>query len=268
MGWRRLTRNLLGCAWGQGLVVSYSRVIMAGLYRDQGVVLRTVKLGEADKIITIFTQGHGKVRAVAKGVRRTQSKFGARLEPTSHVALQLHEGRNLDVLTQCETIESNRALREGYMLLTHAIPMLEAVDHLTQEREANAAMYRMLTGALRTLASRGSALVTTAFFWKLLALEGYEPRINGCARCDVSASIEPLFSFDLHEGGGLCRGCAMGGGRRLSPEAFALLARILSGGLNDALNESPSDASHDIERLALAAIEHHLERRLRSGALI
>ena len=125
--------------------------VMPGLYRDEGVVLRTIKLGEADRIVTIFTQGHGKVRAVAKGVRKTTSKFGARLEPTSRVALQCYKGRELDIVTQAETLESNRALREEYALLTHAIPMLEAVDQVAQEREPNPALYRMLTGALRTL---------------------------------------------------------------------------------------------------------------------
>src|SRR6185312_14619277 len=98
---------------------------MSGLYRDEGVVLRTTKLGEADRIITIFTQGHGKVRAVAKGVRKTSSRFGARLEPASHVALQCYKGRELDVVTQVETIEAHRTLRENYTTLTHAVSMLE-----------------------------------------------------------------------------------------------------------------------------------------------
>ena len=106
---------------------------MPGLYRDEGVVLRTIKLGEADRIVTIFTQGHGKVRAVAKGVRKTMSKFGARLEPTSRIALQCYKGRDLDVVTQAETLESNRMLREDYALLTHAVAMLEAVDQVAQD---------------------------------------------------------------------------------------------------------------------------------------
>ena len=126
---------------------------MPGLYRDEGVVLRAIKLGEADRIVTIFTQGHGKIRAVAKGIRKTTSKFGARLEPTSRVALQCYKGRELDIVTQAETLESNRALREEYALLTRAVPMLEAVDQVAQEREPNPALYRMLTGALRTLAT-------------------------------------------------------------------------------------------------------------------
>src|SRR6201989_3108334 len=101
---------------------NYTDVV--NLYRDQGVVLRTIKLGETDRIVTILTQGHGKVRAVAKGVRKTTSRFGARLEPTSHVALQCYRGRELDVVTQVETLEAHRALREEYALFTHAIPML------------------------------------------------------------------------------------------------------------------------------------------------
>ena len=105
------------------------------LYRDQGVVLRTIKLGEADRIVTILTQTSGKVRAVAKGIRRPGSRFGARLEPTSHVALQCYRGRELDIVTQVETIDSFRALREHYGCLTHAISMLEAVDQIAQERE-------------------------------------------------------------------------------------------------------------------------------------
>ena len=157
---------------------------MPGLYRDEGVVLRTNKLGEADRIVTFLTQGHGKVRAVAKGVRKTTSRFGARLEPTSHVALQCYEGRELDIVTQVETIDANPGdPRELYALLTHAVPMLEAVDQVAQEREPNPALYRMLTGALRALARAQNPLVTPAFFWKLLSLEGFHPMLDGCARC-------------------------------------------------------------------------------------
>src|SRR3954447_10402179 len=189
---------------------------MPGLYRDEGVVLRTIKLGEADRIVTIMTLGHGKIRAVAKGVRKTTSKFGARLEPTSRIALQCYKGRELDIVTQAETLESNRALREEYALLTHAIPMLEAVDQVAQDREPNPALYRMLTGALRALVETRSPLVTPAFFWKLLSLEGFHPMLDGCARCSASPPAEAsdgaegngereLVAFDLNEGGTLCR---------------------------------------------------------------
>src|SRR6267378_6952647 len=165
---------------------------MPGLYRDEGVVLRAIKLGEADRIVTIFTQGHGKVRAVAKGIRKTTSKFGARLEPMSRVALQCYKGRELDIVTQAESLDSNRVLREEYSLLTRSVPMLEAVDQVAQDREPNPAMYRMLTGALHALATTRNPLVTPAFFWKLLSLEGFHPLLDGCARCgepDVGPEI-------------------------------------------------------------------------------
>ncbi len=251
------------------------------LYRDQGVVLRTIKLGEADRIVTIFTQGAGKVRAVAKGVRKTTSKFGARLEPTSHIALQCYRGRELDVVTQVETLDTYRVLREDYTLLTHAIPMLEAVDQLTLEREPNPVLYRMLTGALRTLAERRSPVVAPAFFWKVLTAEGYQPILDACARCGASpeGGADPeqampaesevvLVAVDLDEGGTLCGPCARGGGRRVSPEALALLRRVLGGGLNAALAEPPGRAVAEIEHLGVAALEHHIERRLRSAALL
>jgi DNA repair protein RecO (recombination protein O) len=243
---------------------------MPGLYRDEGVVLRTIKLGEADRIVTILTLGHGKVRAVAKGVRKTTSKFGARLEPTSRIALQCYRGRELDVVTQVETLEVHRVLREEYTLLTHAIPMLEAVDQVAQEHEPAPALYRMLTGALRTLAERRSPVVTPAFFWKLLSLEGFHPMLDACARCSTPGAggdAEPI-AFDLDEGGVLCRACARGGGRSLSPAGLDLLSRMVGGGLNGVLAREPGPETHEIEQLGIRALEHHVERRMRSTALL
>ena len=246
---------------------------MPGLYRDEGVVLRTIKLGEADRIVTVLTQGHGKVRAVAKGVRKTSSRFGARLEPMSRVALQCYKGRDLDIVTQAESLDANRVLREEYALLTRTVPMLEAVDQVAQDREANPALYRMLTGALRTLASTRNPLVTPAFFWKLLSLEGFHPMLDGCARCgeaddELDGGERALVAFDLDEGGTVCRSCARGGGRPISPEGLALLRRVLGGGLNGALAEAPGPAAHEVEQLGIRALEHHVERRLRSAVLL
>ncbi len=95
------------------------------LYREHGIVLRTYKLGEADRIVVLLTQGHGKVRAVAKGVRKTRSKFGARLEPCSHVSLQLYEGRELDIVTQAESVDHFRAIRDD---LDNACGELAEID--------------------------------------------------------------------------------------------------------------------------------------------
>ena len=114
------------------------------LYRDHGIVLRTHKLGEADRIIAFYTAGHGKVRAVAKGVRKTKSKFGARLEPTSHVAAQFYEGRNLDIVTQVETVDHFRTIREDLDRFARASAMLEAVDQVSEDAPPSAALYQLL----------------------------------------------------------------------------------------------------------------------------
>jgi DNA repair protein RecO (recombination protein O) len=236
------------------------------LYRDQGVVLRTIKLGEADRIVTILTRGNGKVRAVAKGIRKSTSRFGARLEPTIHVVLQCYRGRELDVVTQVETIDVLRRLREHYGSLTHAISMLEAVDQVAQERAANPALYRMLVGALRTLAVSPSPMVAPAFFWKLLSLEGFHPLLDGCARCGDEAG--PFLAFDFAEGGVLCGSCSRFGGRRVEADAISLLRQILGGDLRGALSTPPDRPGAEVERLGVAALEYHLERRLRSAALL
>ena len=126
------------------------------LYRDQGVVLRTIRLGEADRIVTFVTEGHGKVRAVAKGVRKTKSRFGGRLEPLTNVSVLFYEGRELDIVSQAETIDHFRPVRDDLDRLGRANALLEAVDQVAQEREPNARLYQMLVGALRALSAADS----------------------------------------------------------------------------------------------------------------
>lgn len=230
------------------------------LYREAGVVLRTIRLGEADRIITFLTEGRGKVRAVAKGVRKTKSRFGSRLEPISHVAVQLYEGRELDTVTQAETIDHFRPIREDLHRVARATALLEVVDQVAQEGEANAALYRMLVGALRSLAARSSPLLVTGFYWKLLSLEGFHPMLDECAGC---GSDGPFVAFDLTEGGVLCRSCRRG--QPVSEEAIALLRHILGGSLASALAEPVSPFTSEAEGLATRAMEHYLERRLRTS---
>ncbi len=180
------------------------------LYHDQGVVLRTYKLGEADRIVVFLTRGRGKVRAVAKGVRKTKSRFGGRLEPTSHVRLLFYEGRELDIVTQAESIDTFRQIRDDLDRLGQAVSMLEACDQLAQEREANARLYEMLVGALRTLSGEHAPLVVPAFFLKVLALEGFRPQVEGCVACGDPG---PLVSWNLEDGGLLLHRPPPGHGR-------------------------------------------------------
>ncbi|HEX6595678.1 MAG TPA: DNA repair protein RecO [Acidimicrobiales bacterium] len=232
------------------------------LYRETGVVLRTMRLGEADRIVTFLTSGRGKVRAVAKGVRKTKSRFGGRLEPLNHVSLLLYEGRELDVVTQAESLEQFRAVREDLDRLAKATSLLEAADQVAQERHAATRLYTMLLGALRALAVGDSPLLVPAFFLKVLALEGFHPILDACAGC---GSDSELVAFDVAEGGALCRSCA---GRlsalALSPDGLALVRRVLGGDLGSCLREPPSRATAEVDKLATRSLEHHLERRLRS----
>ena len=233
------------------------------LYNDRGIVLRTHKLGEADRIATLLTRDHGKVRAVAKGVRKTKSRFGARLEPPCHVDLLLYEGRELDIVTQAETVDMFGALRDDFDLLARALSMLEAADHVALEREPNPQLYGMLANALRTLASRDAPLVVPAFFLKLLALEGYRPQVEVCVVCGTD---DTLVSWSIDEGGLRCG--AHRQGSAMSPEAVTVLQQILGGQLGTALNEPLSPVTAEIDHLAVKALEHHLERRLRSVATL
>lgn len=229
------------------------------LYRDHGVVLRTIRLGESDRIVTMLTHGRGKVRAVAKGIRKTKSKFGGRLEPMTHVSALFYEGRELDLVTQAESIDTFRSIREDLDRVGRATSMLEAVDQVSQEGEQNVRLYQMLVGALRALETRQAPVILGAFFWKLLAAEGYQPVLDQCSSCGAA---DELVAFDVDAGGALCRTCRTG--IPISAEALDLARRILGGGLSGALDEPAGPAVHENETVATRALEHHLERRLRS----
>jgi DNA repair protein RecO (recombination protein O) len=224
------------------------------LYRDEGVVLRTMRLGEADRIVTMMSKGHGKVRAVAKGVRRTTSKFGGRLEPLSHVSMLCWQGRELDIVNQAEVTDTFRAVREDLSRVAKAFTVLEVVDQLAQERHANPRLYDMLVGALRALDGRDSELLVPAFLLKALALEGSEPVLDECVSCGARQ--------DLVAGGVLCRSCRRG--RAVSGEALSVLRRILGGGLAAVLVEPAGPVTGEVAELTTEAMEVHLDRRLRS----
>ncbi len=219
-----------------------------------------MRLGEADRIITFITPEHGKVRAVAKGVRKTKSKLAGRLDLLTHVSLLCWKGRELDIVTQAEVIDVFRPIREDMDKMPVAFTMLEAVDQVAVERHPMPELFRMLVGALSTLAGEGGAVLLGAFLWKLLALEGVSPVVDECAACGEPAD---LVAFDQEMGGFLCRSCRSGHG--VSPEAVALIRHILGGQLRLALAEPAGRATAEVERLATAAVEYHLDRRLRSA---
>jgi DNA repair protein RecO (recombination protein O) len=235
---------------------------VSGLYRDAGVVLRTYKLRESDRIVVIHTAENGKVRAVAKGVRKTKSKFGARLEPMSHVRLLLYRGRELDIVTQADAIDSLAPMLSSLDRASQGLAALEAVDQLSLERQPNPQLYRMVVGVLRTIAERPSPVNVPAFYWKLLAHEGVRPQLDACVRCGAGA---PLVAFDLAEGGVLCRDHRSG--QSINRDALDLMRDILDGRLVQALATDESPTTHEVAALATRALEFHIERRLKAVAM-
>jgi len=238
------------------------------LYRDQGVVLRTIKLGETDRIVTLLTQGHGKVRAVAKGVRRTKSKFGARLEPFSHVDLQLYTGRNLDIVSQAESIRAyGQTIAGDYSAYTAGTAVLETADRLTaEEKEPSLRLFLLVVGALRSLAEQAhpSGLVLDAFLLRAMSVAGWEPALHGCARCGEEG---PHRHFSVPAGGMVCPACRPTGSSMPSPVTIELLEALLTGDW-DRAEASQGTNRREGSGLVAALLQWHLERGLRSLPLV
>jgi DNA repair protein RecO (recombination protein O) len=179
------------------------------------------------------------------------------------VQLLLARGRtDLDIVSQAEAVETIAPLVVDLDHMTNGIAMLEAVDQLAIEREPAPHLYRMLVGALRTVARRSGPVVVPAFYWKLLASEGIAPLLDECARCGEPG---PFVAFDMDQGGVLCRNCRTGA--PLSEDALELMRMVLGGRLNEALDTTASPATHEVAAHATRAMEHHIERRLRTVAM-
>ena len=239
-----------------------------GTYREQGIVLRTYKLGETDRILNLLTVGRGKVRAVAKGVRRPGSRFGGRLEPYGLVELQLYEGRNLDIVTQAELIESNAAVREDFALSACAATMAEVTDVVAQEGERDNRLFLLLRSGLQALAAQPPtpSIFVDAFLLRLASAVGFHVFTDACAAC---RSPGPHAFLSVSHGGMLCRDCAPAGTKALDPETIEVV-RLLASNEWAALpraarNEGPRRVAGSFAR---AFVEHHLDRRLKSYALI
>ena len=239
-----------------------------GLYRDEAVVLRTQRLGEADRIVTLLTRHHGRIRAVAKGVRRTKSRFGARLEPFSHIDVQLHEGRSLDIVTQVESLTAFGAeIVDDYGRWTVGQAILETAERLTpEEHQPQIQQYLLLIGALRALSAKehDAELVLDAFLLRSLSVAGWAPSFDACVKCGQEG---PHPWFHVPSGGALCAQCRIPGSVSPSPEVLELLAALLTG---DWVVADSSDVRFRREASGIVAahLQWHLERGLRSLPLV
>ncbi len=236
------------------------------LYRDEGVVLRVQKLGEADRIVTILTRRHGRVRAVAKGVRRTRSRFGATVEPFSHVDLQLYAGRSLDIVVQAESLTSyGQDLVADYARYTAGTAVLETAERLTaEEREPSLRLFLLVVGALRTLVQpepvRDPGLVLDAFLLRAMSVAGYAPALADCARCGAPG---PHRAFSVPAGGTVCPACRPAAAASPSPAALSLMLHLLTGDWESA-DSTDARTRREAGGLVAAHLQWHLERGLRS----
>ncbi|MGH2457736.1 MAG: DNA repair protein RecO, partial [Chloroflexota bacterium] len=241
------------------------------LLRTEAVVLRRHDLGEADRIITLFTAHFGKLRAVAKGVRRPTSKLGGHLELFTRSQILLARGRNLDIITQVETIESFLGLREDLWRAGQAYYAAELLDRLTEDHAENQALFALLVATLDRVANaRRPDQAVRLFEVQALDLLGYRPEITRCVKC--REPLEPdRTSFSVSDGGALCHACRSSSpsSRVLSPNALKVLRRYQSGDwptvsrlrLGDELGE-------ELERLLRDYTQYVAETQLKSAAFV
>lgn len=232
-------------------------------YRDEGIVLSGHKLGEADRIVTVLTRSHGLVRAVAKGVRRTKSRFGSRLEPFMLIDVQCHVGRNLDIVTQVELIEPfARGIGADYDAYSAASVMAETASRITEAEPVSRAQFLLLVAAIRSLC-RGEhppRLALDAYLLRAMSVAGWAPSLADCAQCGAPG---PHRAFSAALGGAVCSGCRPSGAALPDTDALDHLAALLTG---DWARAEASDLHDQMDGSKLVSdwVSWHLERNIRS----
>jgi DNA repair protein RecO (recombination protein O) len=238
---------------------------MAGSVKTEAVVLRSMRFGEADRILHLYTPTRGRISAIAKGVRKTRSRFGGRLEPFFHLRLVLHEGRSdLLTVTSAETVAAHARLREGGPTLDAAARACDAVNRLFGEAEAHPPVFHLLCNELALLEgdpAQATHANQLAFRLKLLLAAGFAPQLAACAAC---GEREHLVGFSGAAGGVVCPACEAGG-FPLAEEAHAFLTDALARPLAEAPAGSPR-ALRQAERAIAETVEHHAHVRLRAAA--
>ena len=230
------------------------------LYSEHAVVLRTWKLGEADRIISMYGAKSGKIRAVAKGIRKTKTKFGGRLEPISYVNVQCWKGRDLDIVTQVESIDLFGSIKNDLERLRKGLGIVEVIEELVGDAGPDMEIFRLLVRVLRRLEEDDSHYLLSGFLWRLLQVEGLSPQMDSCAECGKDAGELSYFSSS---GSGLvCR--AHEDSTYISREAITVIGWICNGELNRALALGDSQVRQEVESLAVAQIESLLNHKVKA----
>ena len=238
---------------------------MAGPVKTEAVVLRSIRYGEADRILHLYTPHRGRVGAIAKGVRRARSRFGGRLEPFFRLSMELHEGRGeLLTVTGAHTLEGHPRLRGDARALDAAARACDAVARLFETSEAHPAVFNLLCRALALLDERAGSggagptrAAALAFRLKLLLAAGLAPQLGGCASC---GEREHLRGFSGAAGGVVCEACEAGS-FPLSEEAHSFMAAALARPLTEAPTAGDA-ALGQADRAISVTLEHHAHLRL------
>ena len=237
---------------------SYPRLM---LRHDRGIVLRSYPFGEADRIVVLLSPQSGKLRTVAKGVRKTKSRIGGRLESFSDVDLVVYEGRNLDIINQVSVRDPHAGMRTELDRVTAASTMAEATDAVAQEDESSVALFELLSEGLGVLDS-GPAHpdIVTAFLLQLAGVVGLAPSLEVCAGCGRETGLD-RFSFSA--GGVVCESCRPDGAVKLRTGMTAYLAGLANTELAE-LSDADESMSGEAMGVVRRFMEYHLERRLSS----
>jgi len=238
---------------------------MGGSFKTEAVVLRSIRFGEADRVLHLYSQDRGRVGAVAKGVRRVKSRLGGRLEPLSRVRLVLHEGRGeLCTVSAVDSVNAHPALREQRASLERASQACEAVLRLFDSAEPNRAAYNLLCNQLALLDSNPTGATRSqslAFRAKLLLAAGFAPELASCATC---GEADHLSGFSPSAGGVVCSGCEAGS-FPLDGNAHRFMVQSLAQPLAEA-PEASDRALAQADRALGETLEHHAHVRLRRVA--
>ena len=235
------------------------------LRHDQGIVLRSYPFGEADRVVVLLSPNNGKMRTVAKGVRKTKSRFGGRLEPFTHVDLVLYEGRNLDTITQVAVLEPFPRLRSNLDAVLAAGTMVEASDAVAQEDESSIRLFLLLQRGLKALESGVTSQdLITSFLLKLADVVGVAPSLLQCASC---GRLEGLHRFSFGGGGVVCDRCRTEGSVKLRDGLTEYLAVLADAELMT-LPAGDSTLSGEAMGIARRFVEYHLDRKLVSLAVM
>ena len=240
-------------------------------YRLEAVVLRHSDWGEADRMLTLFTREMGKLRLVAKGVRKLRSRKAGHLEPFTQASLLVARGRDIPIITQAETIHANLPLKEDLLLLGYASYVVELLDRFTYEEGENRSLYRLLVDSLDYLASGDEpGRVLRYYEVRLLDLLGYRPQLFQCAKCDEDIQPEDQY-FSAEHGGVLCPKCGLEfpGARPISVQALKYLRYYQrSSYAETARAQVPPGAAREMEAIMQYYLTYLLERGLNTPAFI